>query len=359
MGRPATATIDLAAIKHNYDIAKRLSPQGGKAMAIIKANAYGHGAVQVAHYLEDHVDAFGVACIEEAVELRDAGITKAILLLEGFFSTDELDYIRHHNLWCALHDEQQIAALAALKPGLKINIWLKMDSGMHRLGIAPENYAKAYERLRGLDVVDEIVMMSHFSSADELGLTKTRQQIESFDQATKGIDAPISIANSAGVLAHDDARRHWQRPGIMLYGSSPFEGGQENADHLKPTMMLTSEIIAVRSLQAGDAVGYGERWVCDKSTIVGTVAMGYADGYPRHCVDGTPVMVDGVRTRVIGRVSMDMMTVDLSNVPTAKIGSAVELWGAHVSVNDVAACAQTISYTLFTGITKRVHKCYI
>jgi alanine racemase len=358
MGRAATATINLSAIKHNYQIAKARSPHG-KAMAIIKANAYGHGACVVAHALEADVDAFGVACIEEAIELRGAGITKPILLLEGFFTLDELDYISENNLWCALHDLAQITALSQLSLKKPINVWLKMDSGMHRLGINPQDYVEAYKRLKDIPFINEIVLMSHFSSADDVDDPKTMAQISCFNDVTAGLDAPVSIANSAGLLAHSLARRDWQRPGIMLYGASPFADDLSCAKDLKPVMSLTSEVIAVRSLEAGDSVGYSEKWTCDKPTIVGTVAMGYADGYPRHAKNGTPVMVNGVRTKIIGRVSMDMLTVDLTDVPNAKVGASVELWGDHISANEVAACADTIPYTLFTGITNRVHKKYI
>ena len=358
MSRPAVATIDLEAIKQNYLLAKRLS-NNARAVAIIKANAYGHGAVVVAHKLEESVDAFGVACIEEAVELRNAGITKPILLLEGFFTPDELPYIAKNNIWCAIHNGQQIDQIATMNLSDEITFWLKMDSGMHRLGIAPEDYSELYRKLNALPCCAEIVCMSHFSSSDEIDNPKTNTQMATFDASTHEIKAQHSIANSAAILAHANARRDWQRPGIMLYGASPFDHEQENANALQTVMRLTSKIIAIHDLNKGDPVGYGETWVCDKPTRVGTVAMGYADGYPRHAKNGTPVMIDGVKSRLIGRVSMDMITVDLSDVPDAHIGSDVEFWGENISINEIARCADTIPYTLYTGITSRVHKHYI
>ncbi len=357
MSRAATATIDLSAIRHNYALAQKLSPFS-RNMAIIKANAYGHGAIPVARALPN-ADAFGVACIEEAIELREAGITKPILLLEGFFTPDELDYISENNIWCAIHDVAQIDILASRSLPNPINIWLKMDSGMHRLGIAPSQYVAAYHRLQELDCVKKIVLMSHFSSADDLTKPKTHAQISIFDATVKRLDAPVSMANSAGLLAHPQSRRNCQRCGIMLYGASPFTEELACAKELRPAMSLTSEIIAVRDIQAGECVGYGETWTASKDMRIGTVAMGYADGYPRHAKNGTPVLVNNVRTQLVGRVSMDMLSVDLTEMDDVKIGSPVELWGKNISANEVAACADTIPYTLFTGITNRVHKKYL
>lgn len=358
MGRPATATINLNAFRDNYRLAKSVAPSQ-KAVAIIKADAYGHGAIKLAFALENEADAFGVACIEEALELREAGIKQPILLLEGFFTPDELPIISDNNFWCALHSTEQIDILANAQLSKPINIWLKMDSGMHRLGIDPEHYQQAYKDLKALKQVNEIVLMSHFASSDDFNSPLTTEQINHIDKINNHLHIPVSIANSAGLLGHNNTRREYQRPGIMLYGATPFPESHPLADQLKAVMTLTSEVIAVRDLQAGDGVGYSHRYVCDKPTKVGTVAMGYADGYPRHAVDGTPVLVNGQRTRIIGRVSMDMLTVDLTNIKDAKIGSKVELWGDNLPAAEVATYADTIPYTLFTGITRRVHKQYI
>ncbi|EAR62338.1 alanine racemase [Neptuniibacter caesariensis] len=358
MARAATATISLEAIRHNYSLAKSVAPDQG-ALAIIKANAYGHGAVEVAKALSDIADGFGVACIEEAIELREAGIKLPILLLEGFFSADELDYISRENLWCAVHSLAQIDIIAAAKIDTPIKIWLKMDSGMHRLGVAPDDYQEAYQRLNDLTQVKEVVLMTHFSSADEPDLAVTAEQIALFDKVTQGIEADVSLANSAGTMAYPEARRSWQRPGIMLYGATPFAMPQEVADKLKPAMTLSSEVIAVRDLEPGEAVGYSCTWVCDKPTRVGTVAMGYADGYPRYAKSGTPVLVNGQKSQIIGRVSMDMLAVDLTDIPDAEVGSYVEFWGDNLAASEIATYCDTIPYTLFTGITRRVHKKYI
>lgn len=358
MGRAATATINLDAFRHNYRLAKSVAPTQ-QAVAIIKADGYGHGAIKLAFALENEADAFGVACIEEALELREAGIKKPILLLEGFFTADELPVISENNFWCALHSLEQIDVIAQSNLSQPINIWLKMDSGMHRLGIMPEDYRSAFEQLNALDQVNEIVLMSHFASADDFVSSVTGQQIKCFDEACQDLDAPVSIANSAATLGHDAARRAFQRPGIMLYGATPFDNPHPLADQLQAVMTLTSEVIAVRDLKPGDGIGYSYRFVCEQPTKVGTVAMGYADGYPRHAKDGTPVMVNGQRTTIIGRVSMDMLTVDLTHVKDAKVGAKVELWGDNLPAAQVAPYADTIPYTLFTGITRRVHKKYI
>jgi len=356
MGRAATATMDFEALRHNYRLAKQVS--GNKAVAIIKANAYGHGAVLAAQALRYEADAFGVACIEEALELRNAGITQPILLLEGFFTADELPIIAKNNFWTAVHSLEQIDIIAQSQLSHPINVWLKMDSGMHRLGVRPDDYQQAYEKLKALYQVREIVLMTHFACADELNKQETRIQIGLFDHITKEIDEAKSLANSAGTLGHDLAHRDWQRPGIMLYGATPFPHEHEHGDKLQPVMSLTSEIIAIHNLEKGDAIGYGGGFVCDQPTRVGTVAMGYADGYPRHARTGTPVLVNGKRTRIIGRVSMDMLAVDLTNIDDAEVGSHVELWGKNLLASEVAPWCDTIPYTLFTGITRRVKKAY-
>lgn len=357
MARAATATIHLDAIRHNYQLAKSLSP-GKQALAIIKANAYGHSAIAVANALGDMADGFGVACIEEALELRNAGVTLPILLLEGFFTSDELPVISQHSLWCAIHSLEQIDVLSQAKLEHPITVWLKMDSGMHRLGVHPEAYRLAFKKLTSLPQVKEVVLMSHFSSADEPDKAITSEQVALFDSIAGELDAIVSLANSAGTLAHSTARRDWQRPGIMLYGATPFATPQTITNQLKPAMTLSSEVIAIRDLQPGEAVGYSCTWIADKPSRIGTVAMGYADGYPRHAKSGTPVLVDGKPSRIIGRVSMDMLAIDLTDLPQAGIGSQVEFWGKNLLASEVATYCDTIPYTLFTGITRRVHKRY-
>ncbi|WP_409523043.1 alanine racemase [Nitrincola sp. MINF-07-Sa-05] len=362
MARQARAVIDLAAIKHNYRLAKAQAP-AARAAAIIKADAYGHGAVQVAKALADEVPAFGVAAIEEAIELREAGITQPILLLEGFFEASELDQIESYGFWSALHTDEQLLALESRLSDpaatLTLNIWVKVDSGMHRLGFAPERTAEVVERLRRLKGVRDIVLMTHFACSDEPERPVTREQITCFERVASGLDLPVSLSNSAGVMAWPDAHGQWLRPGIMLYGANPFAGSQEVADQLQPAMTLTSQIIAVRDVSAGEAVGYGCSYVCDQVRRIGTVAMGYGDGYPRHARSGTPVIVHGQRTSLAGRVSMDMLTIDLTDIPQAKVGDKVELWGKQLPVSEVATWCDTIPYTLLTCLTRRVKREYV
>jgi alanine racemase len=358
--RPARALIDLDALRHNYQLARRTS--GGRALAVIKADAYGHGAVRCAEHLAGEADGFAVACIEEALELREAGIRAPILLLEGFFDADELQLIVREQLWCVVHSIWQIEAIERSTLDAPLTVWLKLDSGMHRVGLHPAEYQVAWQRLMACGKVGKIVLMSHFARADEPDCPRTAEQLAVFQQARGALQAEISLCNSPAllgwpqVLAQQTAN-DWVRPGIMLYGASPFEQPQALAELLKPVMTLTSRIIAVRELPAGEPVGYGSRFIAERPTRVGVVAMGYADGYPRHAPTGTPVQVDGQRSRLIGRVSMDMLTVDLTDLPAAGLGSVVELWGSQVPASEVALHAGTIPYQLFCNL-KRVPRDY-
>ncbi len=357
MARPTKASIDLAAFKHNYALAKSAAPNA-RAVAIVKADAYGHGAVTLSKALENEADAFGVACLEEAIELREAGIKRPILLLEGFFEPSELALIQQYQLWTAVHCQQQIEAIKAQPELSQLHIWLKLDSGMHRLGFNPQDYAKAFHELSVLPQVTQMVHMTHFACADELHKGMTHKQLQACHAVLDNLPAGASFANSAATLAHSQAHQAYIRPGIMLYGADPLDEANRLSKQLRPVMTLTSKIIAVRDIESGESVGYGERFRATKPMRIGTVAIGYADGYPRHAKDGTPVMVDGVRTQLVGRVSMDMLTVDLTPIPDAHIGSEVELWGKQVLAQEVAECSDTIPYTLFTGITRRVYKEY-
>ena len=358
MSRPSTATIDTRAFVANYRHAKSLA-QGARAVAVIKANGYGHGAVKLGHALAAEADAFGVACCEEALELRESGIDKPILLLEGLFEPDEIKDAVRQRLILAVHSQKQVDWLLSARPAIPLDLWLKVDTGMHRLGFEPGELASVYADLSASPNIGQIALMSHFACADEPDNPATQRQIKQFREVSRGIDAPVSLANSAATLAWPQAHADWIRPGIMLYGSSPFESANPAAEALKPVMRLESRLIAIHELGAGDSIGYGARYTCDGPTRVGVVAMGYADGYPRHAPDGTPVAVNGQITRLIGRVSMDMLTVDLSDQPTATVGDPVQLWGDQVSANEVARLSGTISYELFTGITRRVHLHYL
>jgi alanine racemase len=348
--RPARALIDLDALRHNYQLARELS--GARALAVVKADAYGHGAVRCAQALEREADGFAVACIEEALALREAGIRAPILLLEGFFEAAELALIEQHQLWCVVHALWQVEAIEQASLGTPLNVWLKLDSGMHRVGLHPADYQGAYRRLLASGKVSKIVLMSHFARADEPDCPRTAEQLAVFQQAREGLAAEVSLRNSPAVLGWPQVPSDWVRPGIMLYGATPFEQAQEQAARLKPVMTLESKVISLRELPAGEPVGYGARFVSERPTRVGVVAMGYADGYPRHAPTGTPVAVDGQLTRLIGRVSMDMLTVDLTDLPQAGLGSRVELWGQQVLASDVALAAGSIPYQLFCNVRR-------
>lgn len=349
--RPARALVDLDALRHNYRLARQLG--GGRALAVVKADAYGHGAVRCAAALEDGADGFAVACIEEALALREAGIGKPILLLEGFFDAAELALIVRHDLWTVVHAPWQIEALERTPLPRPLDVWLKLDSGMHRVGIDPGDYRDAWQRLRALPHVGAIVKMSHFARADELDSARTAEQVACFVAASAGLPGQSSLSNSPALLGWPSVRADWARPGLMLYGVSPFVQAHEAAASLRPVMTLESQLIAVRDLPAGEPVGYGARFVTQAPTRIGVVAMGYADGYPQFAATGTPVSIDGRPGHLVGRVSMDMLTVDLTDHPQAGIGSRVELWGNQVPAAQVVAHSQTSSYRLLCAV-KRV-----
>lgn len=353
--RPARALIDLQALRHNYRLAREVT--GAKALAVIKADAYGHGAVRCAQALEAEADGFAVACIEEALQLREAGIRAPILLLEGFFEADELALIERHDLWCVVHALWQVEAIERAALRKPLCVWLKLDSGMHRVGLFPQDYQDAYRRLLASGKVAKIVLMSHFARADELDCPRSEEQLAVFEQARQGLAAEISLRNSPAVLGwpqlfKDQQASDWVRPGIMLYGATPFEQDQAVAARLQPVMTLESKVISVRELPAGEPVGYGAAFVSERPTRVGVVALGYADGYPRHAPTGTPVAIDGQLSRLIGRVSMDMLTVDLSDLPAVGLGSRVELWGKQILASDVAIRAGSIPYQLFCNLRR-------
>ncbi|WP_439870852.1 alanine racemase [Pseudomonas syringae] len=353
--RPARTLIDLQALRHNYRLARDSS--GGRALAVIKADAYGHGAVHVAQALEAQADGFAVACIEEALELRAAGIRAPILLLEGFFEADELALIVEHDLWTVVHAIWQLEAIEQAQPGKPLTVWLKLDTGMHRVGLHPSEYRAAYQRLLATGKVARVVLMSHFSCADELNSACSDQQVAVFEAARQGLVAETSLKNSPAVMGWPKIPSDWSRTGIMLYGATPFDQTQPLAERLQPVMTLESKVISVRELPAGEAVGYGATFVSERPLRIGVVAMGYADGYPRHAPTGTPVLIDGQRSRLLGRVSMDMLCVDLTDVPQAGLGSRVELWGKAVLASEVATQAGTIPYQIFCNL-RRVPRIY-
>lgn len=352
--RSAQAIIDLGACRHNLAIAKKASP-GSRCFAIIKANAYGHGMEKIAHALAE-ADAFGVATVNEALQLREAGISKAILLLEGFTSLDELSLAREFNFESVIHHESQIQLLEQDK-GTSLELVLKIDSGMHRLGFAVDEVSQAIQRLTKMN--HKLKLMTHLANADDKHDDKTIRQLETFYQSIKSnTDFEVSIANSAGILGWPQAHAEWNRPGILLYGVSPFLHDSAETHQLKPVMTLSSQLISVKKLKKGDTIGYGGTYSCEKDMTVGVVAIGYGDGYPRHAKTGTPVLVNNKICHLLGRVSMDMICVDLSEQPEAKVNDAVVLWGNGLAIEKIAESAETIAYELLCGVTSRVEFIY-
>ncbi len=351
MSRPLRASVNRQALRHNLSVVRQAAPQS-HVWSVVKANAYGHGIARVWQSLES-TDGFALLNIEEAILLREQGWKKPILLLEGFFHADDLKLIDRYRLTTSVHSNWQINALATAQLSAPVDVYLKMNSGMNRLGFRPEQVHNAWQKLRALPGVGEITLMAHFADADNPeGIAEPLQRIE---QAAEGLSCPRSLANSAATLWHPLTHHDWVRPGIILYGASPSGRWQDIAGTgLQPAMTLSSEIIGVQQLTAGDGVGYGYRYRASGPQRIGVVACGYADGYPRHAPTGTPISVGGVRTRTLGTVSMDMMMIDLEPCPHAGIGTAVELWGNDVKIDEVAAAAGTVGYELMCALAPRV-----
>ncbi|HXU92449.1 MAG TPA: alanine racemase [Gallionella sp.] len=349
MPRPIQALIDHSALENNLRVARRAT--SARIMAVIKAEGYGHGLLRVAEALAD-ADGYALLDIRDALRLREAGYRQAILLLEGYFDAEDMVLAAEHGVSCVIHSDWQIALLDACPKRGALDVWLKVNTGMNRLGFRPQQVAQAMERLRRHRAVRDITLMTHFANADEArGISAP---LALFNDIAGGYRAARSLSNSAALLRYPQAHGDWVRPGIMLYGASPFAETSAQQLGLKPVMTLSSRIIAVQELRAGDEVGYGSLFRAEHSMRVGIVACGYADGYPRHAPTGTPILVDGLRTRTLGRVSMDMLFVDLSALPQAGVGSSVVLWGEGMPVEDVAHAAGTISYELTCALTARV-----
>lgn len=351
MSRPIVATIHSAALRQNLEIARRAAP-GSRVWSVVKANGYGHGISRIWQHLSD-TDGFALLNLAEAIQLRELGWKKPILLLEGFFHSDELELLDRYRLTTSVHSNWQIQALAKAQLSAPLDIYVKVNSGMNRLGFMPEQVHKVWQKLRALDNVGEMTLMTHFAEAEkEEGIIEPMKQVE---RAAEGLNCPRSLANSAATLWHPEAHFDWVRPGIVLYGASPGGQWQDIAGTgLKPAMTLTSEIIAIQQLRPGAGVGYGYRYHAAAEQRIGVVACGYADGYPRHAPSGTPVVIDGVRTTTVGAISMDMITVDLTPCPQAGIGSKVELWGDRVKIDEVASSAGTVGYELMCAVAPRV-----
>lgn len=353
MPRPLQARINLAALRNNLEVVRRTAPQS-QIMAVVKANGYGHGLLRVAEALK-RADGFAVLNIGEAAALRDAGFKQPILLLEGFFDASELSAIADLHLDIVVHSAWQIEALAAVSAATKIGVFLKLNTGMNRLGFRPAGFGTALEKLRSNAAVRQITLMTHFATADEGAGIDAQMAI--FNSVAGSFEMPRSLANSAAILHHPESHADWVRPGIMLYGCSPFADKCAAELGLKPVMTLASEIIAVQELVAGDKLGYGATFVADRPMRIGVVACGYADAYPRHAPTGTPIMVNGQRSRTLGRVSMDMLFADLTEIPGAGVGSAVTLWGEGLAAEEVAQAAGTISYEMLCALAPRVPTC--
>ncbi len=351
MSRPAKVRIHLPALSHNLSKVRELAPNS-QVMAIIKADGYGHGIVRVASALSN-AEAFGVACLEEATTLRQAGITKPIVLLEGVYCDSELEQVCNLNLDLVVHHSGQIEMLEHLKTD--INIWLKIDTGMHRLGFLPSEFEDAYKRLTQIkSITQPIKLMTHLATANERDPELTFQQIRSLKEFSSELALEKTIANSAAVLNIEESHCDWVRPGLMLYGISPFSDTTGEDHGLQVAMTLESKLIAVKQLKMGDPVGYGASWCCPEDMPIGIVAAGYGDGYPRHARSGTSVLVNGLRTGLIGRASMDMLAIDLWNQPNAKVGDPVILWGRGLPVEEIARAARTIPYQLVCAVHKRL-----
>ena len=351
MPRPIRATISRAALAHNLTVAKRHAGRA-KVWAVTKANAYGHGIERAARAFEA-ADGFAVLDFAEAERLRHAGVKKPVLMLEGFFEPADIELLSGHALTPVIHSAEQVKMLAGARLADGLDLYLKVNSGMNRLGFAEAGLAAAYKALRKHPKVRQITFMTHFADAD--GASGVAAQLASFEALTQPFDVQARcIANSAALIRFPEARADWVRPGIMLYGGSPFADLSAEELGLKPAMTLTSQIIGIQKLERGERIGYGFAYEATGPMTVAIVACGYADGYPRHAPTGTPVLVNGKRARLVGRVSMDMISVDVSDLTDARIGNPVTLWGEGLPADEVGAAAGTLSYELFTKLTARV-----
>lgn len=364
MSRPAKIIIDLSAIQANCRLAQTLAPLS-KTIAVIKADAYGHGAVEVAKALESQVEMFTVSCLEEALILRENGLSNPILLLEGCFDKTELKIALDNQCELVVHSTLQLEELLNASLKTPLHVWLKIDTGMHRLGISPQEVKSMYAKLAASDNVRNIVLMTHFAHADDVDNPHTAMQISQFENCIQPIltstsqKVELSMANSAALVAWQQTRVDWNRPGIMLYGLSPFAEPIDSVKQLIPAMNFESKVIALREISTGEAVGYGCTWTAQRRSIIATIAVGYGDGYPRAAKSGTPVLINQQRAPLAGRVSMDLICVDVTDLVNVQIGDKALLWGKELSANEVASWADTIGYELVTRMPRRVTRDYI
>lgn len=354
MSRPIQAFIDSSALTHNLNIVRQYAPQA-RIMAVLKADAYGHGLLQAARALKA-ADAFALLELEAAIALRDAGFCQPILLLEGFFSMKELAVFEQYRLSAVVHHDEQVLMMSASKHH-RLDLFVKINTGMNRLGLAPKQLSSVIDKLTALQGVKGITLMTHFACADDPKEEENvRQQLQCFKSITQGYDYPCSLANSAAIVRYPETHAAWVRPGILLYGGSPVLDKTSLELDLKPAMTLYSTIIAVQQLKAGDRVGYGGVFKADRAMRIGIVACGYADGYPRHAPTNTPILINNQRSRILGRVSMDMLAVDLTGIDGSGLNSPAILWGDGLSVDEVALHANTVNYELLCALAPRVEK---
>ena len=353
MSRATGAVIDLAALRHNLQRVRELAPRS-RIMAVVKANAYGHG-IAIAAQAFSAADAYAVASLDEALAIRHAGLAHPIVLLEGVFAAPELEAAARNGCELVVHDSHQLQLIEASPLRSALSVWLKVDSGMNRLGFPLEAVADAWKRLKAAPAVRQpLRLMTHLACADETSNPRTLRQLEAFAAATAGMQAERSIANSAGILAWPQSHADWVRPGSMLYGASPFPNRNGADDGLEAAMTVETALIAVKTLKKGEAVGYGGAFVAPVDMSLGIAAIGYGDGYPRHAPNGTPMLVNGRRVPIVGRVAMDMIAVDLGAVPDAAVGDPVIAWGPELPVEEIARAAGTIPLELLCGVTQRV-----
>ncbi|NQY89882.1 MAG: alanine racemase [Colwellia sp.] len=354
--RKTQAIINLSALKNNYNQIANLAPHS-KTIAVIKANAYGHGAIEIAKSLHSLVPAFAVAFIDEAIILRKAGITLPILILEGPLDKEDFSLAKHHDFWLMLHNFEQVLWLSQEQTSYQEKLWLKIDTGMNRLGFSPKDAKQVIANLTN-EQQRELVLCSHFSNADEINNPKTKTQITGLKTLADKYSCQFSLANSAGIINWPESHANYNRLGIALYGTNPTTN-KSMAIKLAPVMTLQSNIIALRTLKLGESVGYGETWQAKQASVIATVAIGYADGYPRNAKAGTPVFINNQLAPLAGRVSMDMITIDVTNLANVSLGDVVELWGENLSVETVAKYMDTINYELLTRVSARVPKVYL
>ncbi|MFZ3323588.1 MAG: alanine racemase [Usitatibacter sp.] len=351
MSRPILATISPAALRHNYGVAKRAAARS-KVFAVVKANGYGHGRERVARLLGAGTDGFAMVELEGAIATRESGYRGPILLLEGFFEAAELGDIARSDLAAVVHEEEQIRMLEIARLERPIDIFFKVNTGMNRLGFMPNAVRPQLERMQRSKAARSITLMTHFATSEKPdGIEEAMRR---FDEATRGIELPRSLSNTAAIFSHPRSHTDVARLGIGLYGATPFPDRSAESLGLKPAMTLTSRLIATQELRPTEAIGYGATFRVDRAMRIGVVACGYADGYPRHAPSGTPILVGGVRAKTAGRVSMDMITVDLAGIPDARVGTPVTLWGEGLPIDDVATPAGTVGYELMCALGERV-----